>query len=60
MNDFKFNLNDAVQVSVSAEVVVVIARAEYVTSENSYLVRYAASNGNATQTWWGESALRSC
>jgi hypothetical protein len=55
-DDFNFNLGDKVRL-VSNELGEVIGRAEYLTSENSYYLRYVAADGRATESWWGESAL---
>lgn len=55
---FKFSLGQQVEIAVSGESGEVIARAEYATSCNSYLVRYKASDGRATVAWWDEDSLR--
>ena len=57
MHSFKFNLTQPVVITASGEEGVVVARAEYVNSSNSYFVRYAASDGRATEAWWSEDAL---
>lgn len=57
MNEFKFQLNQKVQVGVSGESGDVIGRAEYSKGQNSYLVRYQASDGRAVEAWWSEDAL---
>lgn len=54
---FKFELNQQVRISASAETGEVIARAEYTYCEHQYLVRYMAGDGRATEAWWTESAL---
>lgn len=54
---FKHNLGDAVTIAASQEDGAVIARAEYASSENSYLIRYKSADGRAVESWWGESAL---
>ena len=56
---FKYELKQAVTIAASGEAGEVIARAEYITSESSYLVRYQAADGRATEAWWQESALAS-
>lgn len=56
MKNFKFELNEKATLS-SREQGVVIARAEYANSENSYLIRYVAADGRLVESWWGESAL---
>jgi hypothetical protein len=55
---FKFELNAQVSIGVSSEAGEVIARAEYATAENSYLVRYKSAQGVAVEAWWPESALQ--
>lgn len=57
MHAFVFDLTQKVKISASGESGEVIARAEYATSENSYLIRYKAGDGRAVDAWWGESAL---
>ena len=57
MNKFKFSLGQQVSIACSGEGGEVIGRAEYTTSENSYLVRYHAGDGRAVESWWQESAL---
>ena len=54
---FKFELQQTVTIAASGEAGEVIGRAEYTTSESSYLVRYKAGDGRATEAWWNESAL---
>lgn len=58
MNEFRFSINQTVSISASGESGQVIARAEYASAENSYLVRYKAGDGRATEQWWGESAIQ--
>lgn len=58
MKPFKFNLNTAVIISCSGETGTVIARAEYLHSESSYLVHYRSVDGRAVEQWWGESTLQ--
>lgn len=57
MTSFKFGLTDTVTITTSGETGEVIGRAEYTTSENTYLVRYCSADGRAVESWWGESAL---
>lgn len=57
MHSLKFELNQRVKLVESGEVGTVVGRAEYVTSEPSYFVRYKAADGRQVQTWWGESAI---
>ena len=54
---FKFDLRQIVYIIESGEAGAIIGRAEYDTSENSYLLRYKAADGRAVEQWWMESAL---
>lgn len=58
MKQFKFELESEVQIDASGEHGKVLARAEYVTSENQYYIRYKCGDGRAVESWWGESALK--
>lgn len=57
MSGFAFALNDNVRISCSQEAGQVIARAEFVCSENQYLIRYKTAVGAAVEQWWYESAI---
>lgn len=62
MNDkrdagFAFDLGGKVKLVESEETGTVVGRAEYMTGENGYLVRYCAGDGRQVEAWWGESAL---
>jgi hypothetical protein len=55
---FTFDMGDPVTFTVNKNLNgEVIGRAEFATSENQYLVRYADSNDNPTEQWWDEGAL---
>lgn len=54
---FTFELGQDISIESSGETGTVIGRAEHMHSENSYLIRYCAADGRATESWWGESAL---
>lgn len=60
---FRFDLGAEVMLSTdgvsqdTSEGGLVIARAEYLHNENSYLVRYVAADGRLVQVWWAESAV---
>lgn len=56
-DNFEFGLKQSVAIKISGEKGEVIGRAEYWSAERSYLVRYCAGNGVATEQWWPESAL---
>lgn len=53
----KFELKQTVTIAASGERGEVIGRAEYVTSEPQYLLRYKCADGRAVESWWAESAL---
>lgn len=57
MSEFKFQLKQVVKLVDSDETGTIIGRAEYVSAEPSYHVRYKAADGRQTECWWGESAL---
>ncbi len=54
---FKFGITDKVKITASGETGNVIGAAVFVAAENSYLIRYKAADGRATEAWWNESAL---
>lgn len=54
---FRFSLGQAVVIAVSGECGRVIAQAEFLDQENSYLLRYKDAKNRAVETWWTESAL---
>lgn len=54
---FNFRLGLIVKIKCSGEEGEVIGRADYVTSEDHYLIRYKGADGRAVETWWGESAI---
>lgn len=58
MDDFKFSLGADVQIAASGEAGKIIGRAEYLTGERSYFLRYKAADGRAVEAWWVESALQ--
>jgi hypothetical protein len=57
---FKFKLHQCVKIKVSGETGTVIGRAEYADSKPNYLIRYAAGDGRAVESWWAASALEAC
>lgn len=59
MSQFKFSPGQQVCITVSGETGEVVGRAEYLTTENSYYLRYKSADGRAVQAWWDESALAS-
>lgn len=52
----KFEIGNQVAL-MSGESGQVVGRAEYISSETTYLVRYVAANGCMTESWWSESAI---
>ncbi len=57
MNELKYALDQEVVIAASGEEGTVIGRAEYTYAEPSYLIRYKAGDGRATESWWTETAL---
>jgi hypothetical protein len=57
MYEMKFELDQEVVIAASGEEGKIIGRAEYTTSEPSYLIRYKAGDGRATESWWTQTAL---
>lgn len=57
MGTFKYELNQLVNLVESDECGTVVARAEYVHSCPSYLVRYKSGNGCQVEEWWNETAI---
>jgi hypothetical protein len=55
---FKFELGARLAIAASNEEGEIIARAQYQHMEDQYYLRYKAADGRATESWWGESALR--
>lgn len=56
-HEFAFNLGDQLSLSLSGEAGVVIGRAEFANSDDSYLIRYKAGDGRLVEAWWDVSAL---
>ncbi len=57
MSEHKFNLKQQTKIIASGETGEIIGRAEYTSSENTYLLRYKAADGRAVENWWNESAI---
>jgi len=56
-NIFIFQLGAEVTLQTSGETGFVIGRAEYLTTNPSYLIRYKAADGRQVETWWSEDAI---
>jgi len=54
---FKFNMGEVVQIVCSGEVGQIVARAEYVSGNRQYLLRYKAGDGRAVEAWWDQEAV---
>ncbi len=54
---FTFKLAQRVVITASGENGMIIGRAEYSSSEPSYLIRYCAADGRAVESWWTQSAI---
>lgn len=57
MSGFRFDLGASVKLAQSDETGIVIARAEYLSSEPAYLIRYKAADGRQVESWWQDSAI---
>lgn len=57
MKEFSHELGEQVELN-SGEKGVVIARAEYLESEPSYLIRYVAADQRLTEAWWSGQAIK--
>lgn len=57
ISGFKFELKQIVKLVESDESGGVIGRTEYTSGNNTYLVRYRASDGRQVECWWAEDAL---
>lgn len=57
MNEFEFELGVNVHID-GTEVGTVIARTQYQTAENRYLLRYQIHDVETVERWWGESCLK--
>lgn len=55
---FEFEMTERAKLALSHEEGEIIGRAEYSTSEPSYLVRYVSADGQQRESWFAESALR--
>jgi len=55
--NFKYEIGNHLTIEASGESGKVIGRAHYLVGENSYLLRYKAADGRATEAWWTESSL---
>lgn len=54
---FTFKLGQTARITVSGEQGQIVGRAEYSTSEPSYLIRYPSVEGVAVERWWTQSAI---
>ena len=57
-NNFEFELGQLVKIEASDEQGTVCGRAQYLTGDNSYLLRYKCADGRAVEAWWTASALQ--
>lgn len=55
--EFAHRIGAPVGLRLSGESGEVIGRAQYLNSENSYLVRYVARDGRQVEQWWAASAI---
>jgi hypothetical protein len=54
---FEYELNQLVMIMASSESGVVVARAQYVGSQNQYLIRYKNGMGCAVEQWWAADSI---
>lgn len=54
---FEFELKDTVRLIMSEEEGIVVGRAEFTNSCNSYNVRFVAADGRQVEAWFPEDAL---
>jgi len=58
MAKFKYDLEAKVIFEDNIEIKgVVIGRAEYLSADNKYLIRYADGTGTPCENWWDEDAI---
>lgn len=58
MNNFAFQLSDAVIIKASGETAEIASRSESTFAEPQYLLRYRCADGRAVEQWWTQSALQ--
>lgn len=56
---FAFALGEQCHITVSGETGLVMGRAQYINSPNSYLLFYKAADGRAVEQWWRQDQLES-
>ncbi|MDZ7322052.1 hypothetical protein N4G41_10450 [Kosakonia sacchari] len=57
MSEFKFGLNQFIELSISGEMGHIKSRAESVSHSNQYLVHYKAADGRAQEKWFDEDDI---
>lgn len=57
MSEFKFGLNQFIELSISGEMGHIKSRAESVSHSNQYLVHYKAADGRAQEKWFDEDNI---
>ena len=55
--DDKYLLGARVRIICSNEAGQIIGRAEYLTGQIQYLIRYANAAGQAVEQWWAQDAI---
>lgn len=56
-NNFAHELGDSVTITASGETGKIIARAQYLHSNDQYYLRYKCADGRAVESWWGDDAI---
>lgn len=54
---FKYELGGKVSLIETEECGVIVGRAEYTDSDNSYYIRYKDSTGKQILKWWNETHI---
>jgi hypothetical protein len=54
----QFDLGQRVEISESGERAMIEGRAEYITADPTYFIRYKTAEGVAVEKWWTETALK--
>lgn len=57
LRSLAFSHHQRVRLVESGETGTVIGRADFVSAQNSYLIRYRAADGRQVEDWWGEDAI---
>lgn len=56
--NFQFELQQRVVIAISGEIATVVGRAQYVSMQDQYQIRYVNAAGCAVEQWWSEDTLQ--